>query len=135
MNLRIRRDGHCYDSRRGETSASQSEVLIDKRDRILIITINRPEAKNAANAGGEPRPRGGDGSADDDPALSVGILTGAGGTFSCGHGSEGVRAGEKTSRSRAAAWASPSGRRSSRSSPRWKATRWPVEPSWRWPPI
>ena len=29
---------------------SEPEVLVEQRDRILIITINRPKAKNAVNA-------------------------------------------------------------------------------------
>jgi enoyl-CoA hydratase len=59
-------------------------VLVEKRDRILIITINRPEAKNAVNAAvsrglAEAMDR-----LDDDPGLSVGIVTGAGGSFCAG---------------------------------------------------
>ena len=30
--------------------AGTDAVLTEKRDRILVITINRPEARNAANA-------------------------------------------------------------------------------------
>ena len=33
-----------------EEAASEPEVLVEQRDRILIITINRPKAKNAVNA-------------------------------------------------------------------------------------
>ena len=29
---------------------SENVVLVEQRDRILIITINRPQAKNAVNA-------------------------------------------------------------------------------------
>jgi enoyl-CoA hydratase len=59
-------------------------VLVEQRDRILLITINRPEAKNAVNAAvsqglAETMDR-----LDDDAGLSVGVLTGAGGTFSAG---------------------------------------------------
>src|SRR6201990_2077941 len=67
-----------------EEAASEPEVLVEQRDRILIITINRPKAKNAVN------PAVSDGLADavdrldGDPGLSVGIVTGAGGTFCAG---------------------------------------------------
>ena len=30
--------------------AAEPEVLVEQRDRILIITINRPKAKNAVNS-------------------------------------------------------------------------------------
>ena len=33
-----------------EEAASEPEVLVEQRDRILIITINRPKAKNAVNS-------------------------------------------------------------------------------------
>ena len=32
------------------TDNSENVVLVEQRDRVLIITINRPEAKNAVNA-------------------------------------------------------------------------------------
>ena len=32
------------------TDNTENVVLVEQRDRILIITINRPEAKNAVNA-------------------------------------------------------------------------------------
>lgn len=34
----------------GNEEAGEPEVLVEQRDRILIITINRPKAKNAVNA-------------------------------------------------------------------------------------
>ncbi|MDQ1320550.1 MAG: enoyl-CoA hydratase [Actinomycetota bacterium] len=59
-------------------------VLTEKRGRILIVTINRPEAKNAANAAVSHGLAAAMDTLDDDPALSVGVLTGAGGTFCAG---------------------------------------------------
>lgn len=35
-----------------EAQPDSQAVLTEKRDRILVITINRPEAKNAASAAG-----------------------------------------------------------------------------------
>src|ERR1700744_3414548 len=68
----------------GEASTEEPEVLVEQRDRPLIITINRPRAKNAvspalANALAEAVDR-----LDGDANLSVGILTGAGGSFCAG---------------------------------------------------
>jgi enoyl-CoA hydratase len=61
-----------------------SAVLVEQRDRILLITINRPEAKNAVNAAVSSGLADAMDRLDEDPGLSVGILTGAGGTFSAG---------------------------------------------------
>ena len=68
----------------GEQASTTDAVLTEKRDRILIITINRPEAKNAANAAVSHGLAEAMDTLDDDPGLSVGILTGAGGTFCAG---------------------------------------------------
>ena len=66
------------------TDNSENVVLVEQRDRILIITINRPEAKNAVNAAVSRGLANAVDRLDDDPGLSVGILTGAGGSFSAG---------------------------------------------------
>ena len=59
-------------------------VLSERRDGVLLITINRPEVRNAVNAA----VAAGVGHAlqelDEDDALSVGVLTGAGGYFCAG---------------------------------------------------
>jgi enoyl-CoA hydratase len=62
----------------------QPEVLVAPRDRILVITINRPGAKNAVNAAVSRGLADAMDRLDSDPGLSVGVLTGAGGTFSAG---------------------------------------------------
>lgn len=59
-------------------------VLTEQRDRILIITINRPEAKNAINAEVSSGLAAAMDQLDEDPGLSVGVLTGAGGSFCAG---------------------------------------------------
>ena len=59
-------------------------MLVEQRDRILIITINRPEAKNAVNAEVSRGLADAMDRLDGDKGLSVGILTGAGGSFSAG---------------------------------------------------
>lgn len=62
----------------------QPEVLVEQRDRILIITINRPKAKNAVNAAVARGLADAVDRLDGDQGLSVGVLTGAGGSFSAG---------------------------------------------------
>jgi enoyl-CoA hydratase len=62
----------------------QPAVLTERRDGVLVITINRPEVRNAVNAAvargiGEALDE-----LDADDALAVGVLTGAGGFFCAG---------------------------------------------------
>jgi enoyl-CoA hydratase len=64
--------------------ANEPEVLVEQRDRILIITINRPKAKNAVNSAVANGLAEAVDRLDSDPGLSVGILTGAGGSFCAG---------------------------------------------------
>jgi enoyl-CoA hydratase len=62
----------------------QPAVLTERRDRVLIITLNRPEVRNAVNAAlAEGVGRALD-ELDADDGLSVGVLTGAGGFFCAG---------------------------------------------------
>lgn len=59
-------------------------ALVERREAILVVTMNRPEARNALS--GEMLARMGDAwkLLDTDPDLRVGVLTGAGGTFCAG---------------------------------------------------
>ena len=68
----------------GVTDNSENVVLVEQRDRILIITINRPEAKNAVNAAVSRALADAMDRLDGDAGLSVGVLTGAGGSFCAG---------------------------------------------------
>lgn len=60
------------------------EVLIERADSVLILTLNRPQAKNAVNRALAEALAAGLDQLDSDDALSVGIITGAGGAFSAG---------------------------------------------------
>jgi len=60
------------------------EVLVERRGGVQVITINRPEAKNALNAGVAQGVAAAVDELDADDSLRVGVLTGAGGTFSSG---------------------------------------------------
>jgi enoyl-CoA hydratase len=60
------------------------EVLVERRGAVQVITINRPEAKNALNAAVAQAVMAAVDELDEDDALRVGVLTGAGGTFSAG---------------------------------------------------
>jgi enoyl-CoA hydratase len=61
-----------------------SEVLTQTQDGVLIITINRPEAKNAVNRAVAEGIAAAMEQLDSDQALNAGIITGAGGTFCSG---------------------------------------------------
>ena len=74
-----------YDHRVSEeASTEEPAVLTEQRGRILIITINRPKAKNAVNAAVSNGLAAAMDKLDDDPGLSLGIVTGAGGSFCAG---------------------------------------------------
>ena len=61
-----------------------SEVLTQAQDGVLIITINRPEAKNAVNQAVAQGVAAAMEQLDNDKSLNAGIITGAGGTFCSG---------------------------------------------------
>lgn len=73
------------------------EVLTEERDGILIITINRPEAKNAMNKAAAEGIAAAMDRLDSDDNLRVGVLTGAGGTFCSGMDLKGFLRGESPS--------------------------------------
>src|SRR5579872_4922823 len=53
-------------------------------DGIMVITLNRPEVKNAINSALSLGVLAALQELDDDPAVRVGVLTGAGGVFCAG---------------------------------------------------
>jgi enoyl-CoA hydratase len=60
------------------------EVLVERRDGVLVVTINRPEAKNALDRAVAEGLAAAVDELDSSDDLRVGVLTGAGGTFSAG---------------------------------------------------
>ena len=62
----------------------QPAVLTERRDGVLIITLNRPEVRNAVNAALAEGVGKALDELDDDGELALGILTGTGGFFSAG---------------------------------------------------
>jgi enoyl-CoA hydratase len=59
-------------------------VLTERRDGVLLITLNRPDARNAVNLALAEGIAAALDTLDDDGELSVGVLTGAGKGFSAG---------------------------------------------------
>jgi enoyl-CoA hydratase len=64
--------------------SDQPAVLTERRERVLIITINRPDQRNAVNAAVAAGIASALDELDADSELSVGIVTGAGGFFCAG---------------------------------------------------
>jgi enoyl-CoA hydratase len=77
------------------TDTSPPSVLVEHRDSVLLITLNRPDARNAINL---PVAQGIAAALDDldgDASLSVGILTGAGKGFCAGMDLKAFVSGER----------------------------------------
>src|ERR1700751_2712398 len=59
-------------------------ALIERREHVLIITMNRPEARNALSGPMMALMRQAWDQVDSDPGIRVCVLTGAGGAFCAG---------------------------------------------------
>ncbi len=73
----------------------QPAVLTERRERILLITINRPDQRNAVNAAVAHGIADALDQLDADTGLSVGVLTGAGKGFSAGMDLKAFVSGER----------------------------------------
>jgi enoyl-CoA hydratase len=69
-------------------------VIVERRGRTLVVTINRPAARNSVNLAVSRGLADAVDELDGDPQLSVGIVTGAGGNFSAGMDLKAFAAGE-----------------------------------------
>ncbi len=69
-------------------------VLTERRDGVLLITLNRPEARNAVNLALAEGLAAALEELDGDPTLAVGVLIGAGGGFCAGMDLKAFAAGE-----------------------------------------
>ncbi len=67
-----------------EAAVSSEPVLTERRGNVLLITLNRPEVRNAVNAALAEGVGNALEELDADDSLSVGVLTGAGGFFCAG---------------------------------------------------
>ena len=70
------------------------ELLTEVKDGVLVITINRPEAKNAMNKAAAEGIAAALDRLDSEDDLRVAVLTGAGGTFCSGMDLKGFLRGE-----------------------------------------
>ena len=76
-------------------SAEAEPVLTERRDRVFLITINRPEQRNAVNAAVATGIAGALEELDADGGLSVGVLFGAGKGFCAGMDLKAFVSGER----------------------------------------
>src|ERR1700704_5253985 len=72
------------DAAAASAAADRPAVRTERRENVLLITIDRPEVRNAVNAAVAAGIAGALEELDGDDALSVGVLTGAGGFFCAG---------------------------------------------------
>lgn len=78
-------------------STPNTAVQSETRGNVLIITLNRPEARNAVNADVAHGIAAAVDELDGNPQLRVGVLTGAAGTFSAGMDLKAAARGESPS--------------------------------------
>jgi enoyl-CoA hydratase len=78
-----------------EAPASSETVLVEREGPILIITINRPKARNAINRATSEAIAAAVDTLDADASLFAGILTGSGGHFCAGMDLKAFLAGER----------------------------------------
>lgn len=71
-------------------------VVTDRRGDVLIVTIDRPDVRNAVDRPTADALEAAFRELDDDDGLSVGVLTGAGGTFCAGADLHAVAAASET---------------------------------------
>ncbi|MGY1712428.1 crotonase/enoyl-CoA hydratase family protein [Geodermatophilus sp. SYSU D00758] len=71
------------------------EVLVERDGAVLVVTIDRPQARNAVNRAVAEGIGAAMDELDGDDSLFVGVVTGAGGTFSAGMDLKAFLAGEK----------------------------------------
>jgi enoyl-CoA hydratase len=74
--------------------SEEPAVLSERRERVLLITINRPDQRNAVNAAVADGIAAALDELDGDPELTLGILTGAGKGFCAGMDLKAFVAGE-----------------------------------------
>ena len=78
-------------------TTATDKLLVERRDAVLVLTLNRPEVRNAIDTEIAWAISGALDTLDADPTLSAAVVTGAGGTFCAGMDLKAFLAGEKPS--------------------------------------
>ncbi len=79
---------------------SDQRILTERRGHILVVTINRPEARNAFDRASAEAMDAAMETLDGEDGLFVGVITGAGGTFSAGMDLKAAAKGERATTKR-----------------------------------
>lgn len=79
---------------KGEGPRVSDEILTERRGRVLVITINRPESRNAVNLAVSQGLADAVDELDESADLSAAVITGAGGNFCAGMDLKAFAAGE-----------------------------------------
>src|SRR5215218_5328417 len=74
---------------------NEQPLLTERRDRVLLITLNRPDARNAVNLAMAEAMAAALDELDGDDGLSVGVITGEGKGFSSGMDLKAFSTGER----------------------------------------
>lgn len=74
---------------------SDDDLITERRGDVLLLTLNRPQARNAVTLAMAERIAAALDELDADPTLRVGVVTGAGGTFCAGMDLKGFARGER----------------------------------------
>ena len=74
--------------------ADEPLIRTETRGAVLVITINRPDARNSINRAAAEAMGAALDQLDADPSLAVGVITGAGKGFSAGMDLKGFASGE-----------------------------------------
>ncbi len=83
------------DTRSGTDTATEPDLLVEERGRVLVLTMNRPAAKNAMSMAMAHQIADALQMLDDRADLSVAVITGSGGTFCAGMDLKGFARGER----------------------------------------
>ena len=84
-----------WEGARGSPRIVMSSVLVDRDREVLVVTINRPEVRNAVDVPTAEALFRAFQEYDRDDQASVAVLTGAGGTFCAGADLKAIAAGEQ----------------------------------------
>lgn len=80
--------------------SSEQRILTERRGHVLVITINRPQARNAFDGASAQAMEAAVDRLDAEDDLFVGVITGAGGNFSAGADLKAVSRGERAATTR-----------------------------------
>jgi enoyl-CoA hydratase len=95
LAVRMRVSGAVTDAANPDRPRGTPSVRTERAGPVTIVTIDRPEVRNAVDSSAAEALRAAFGAFDADGTASVAVLTGAGGTFCAGADLKAVAAGDR----------------------------------------